>query len=66
MLNIENLELAMKTDKRVWKSLMAWLVGDERDKIADTLRLIRLDGEADRQAGLSRMARSNGWKSACC
>jgi urea transport system ATP-binding protein len=23
----ENLELAMKTDKRVWKSLMAWLAG---------------------------------------
>ena len=48
----ENLELAMKTDKRVWKSLMAWLAGDERDRIAETLRLIRLDGEADRQAGL--------------
>ncbi len=48
----ENLELAMKTDKRVWKSLMAWLSGDERDRIAETLRLIRLDKEADRQAGL--------------
>ena len=33
----ENLELAMKTDKRVWKSLMAWLAGDERDRIAETL-----------------------------
>jgi urea transport system ATP-binding protein len=48
----ENLELAMKTDKRVWKSLLAWLSGDDRDRIAETLRLIRLDGEADRQAGL--------------
>ena len=48
----ENLELAMKTDKRVWKSLMAWLADDERDRIAETLRLIRLDKEADRQAGL--------------
>ena len=48
----ENLELAMKTDKRVWKSLMAWLTGDDRDRIADTLKLIRLDGEADRPAGL--------------
>ena len=48
----ENLELAMKTDKRVWKSLMAWLAGDERDRIAETLKLIRLNGEADRQAGL--------------
>ena len=48
----ENLELAMKTDKRVWKSVMAWLTGDERDRIDGTLRLIRLDKEADRQAGL--------------
>ncbi len=48
----ENLELAMKTDKRVWKSLMAWLVGGERDRIAETLKLIRLNGEADRPAGL--------------
>lgn len=48
----ENLELAMKTDKRVWKSLFAWLADDERDRIADTLRLIRLAGEADRTAGL--------------
>ena len=30
----ENLELAMKTDKRVWKSLMAWLSGDDRDRTA--------------------------------
>ncbi len=48
----ENLELAMKTDKRVWQSLMAWLSGDDRDRIADTLKLIRLDGEAGRPAGL--------------
>ena len=48
----ENLELAMKTDKRVWKSLLAWLAGNERDRIAETLRLIRLDGEADRPAGM--------------
>ena len=48
----ENLELAMKTDKRVWASLFAWLDREGRDKIADTLRLIRLDQEADRQAGL--------------
>jgi urea transport system ATP-binding protein len=49
----ENLELAMKTDKRVWTSLFAWLSGEARDRIADTLRLIRLDKEADRPAGLS-------------
>ena len=48
----ENLELAMKTDKRVWTSLFAWLSGEARDRIADTLRLIRLDREADRPAGL--------------
>ena len=48
----ENLELAMKTDKRVWASLFAWLDRDGRDKITDTLKLIRLDQEADRQAGL--------------
>ena len=48
----ENLELAMKADKRVWKTLFAWLSGDERDRIADTLRQIRLDREADRPAGL--------------
>jgi len=48
----ENLELAMKTDKRVRRSLFSWLAGDERDRIADTLRLIRLDHQADRVAGL--------------
>ena len=48
----ENLELAMKTDKGAWKSLIAWLNQEGRDKISDTLRQIRLDGEADRPAGL--------------
>ncbi|MDP2824506.1 MAG: urea ABC transporter ATP-binding protein UrtD [Sulfuritalea sp.] len=51
----ENLELAMKMDKRARTSLFAWLDDDARDKIADTLRLIRLDRDgagADRQAGL--------------
>jgi urea transport system ATP-binding protein len=48
----ENLELAMKTDKRAYTSLFAWLGDDERDRIADTLRQIRLDGEAKRPAGL--------------
>jgi len=48
----ENLELAMKTDKRVWKSLFAWLTDADRDRIAETLKLIRLDKEADRPAGL--------------
>ena len=48
----ENLELSMKMDKRARVSLFAWRDDDVRDKIADTLRLIRLAGEADRQAGL--------------
>jgi urea transport system ATP-binding protein len=48
----ENLELAMKMDKRARVSLFAWLDGDANDKISDTLRLIRLDTEAGRQAGL--------------
>ena len=48
----ENLELAMKTDKRVWKSLFAQLASDERDRVADTLQRIRLVDEADRLAGL--------------
>ena len=48
----ENLELAMKMNKGVWKSLFASLSDEERDRVADTLRVIRLDAEADRQAGL--------------
>ncbi|MCB1897349.1 MAG: urea ABC transporter ATP-binding protein UrtD [Rhodocyclaceae bacterium] len=48
----ENLELAMKTDKRVWRSLFAQLASDERDRVAETLRQIRLEHEADRVAGL--------------
>ncbi len=48
----ENLELAMKTDKRAWVSLFAWLNQEGRDRISDTLKLIRLDGEAGRMAGL--------------
>jgi len=48
----ENLELAMTADKRALTTLAAWLRDDDRDRIADTLRQIRLDGEADRPAGL--------------
>ncbi len=48
----ENLELAMKTDKRAYKSLFAWLGDYERDRISDTLRQIRLDAQAERPAGL--------------
>ena len=48
----ENLELAMKTDKQAFTSLFAWLGDDERDRISETLRQIRLDTQADRPAGL--------------
>jgi urea transport system ATP-binding protein len=48
----ENLELAMKTDKRVRASLTARLDSAQRDRIAETLTLIQLGAEADRPAGL--------------
>ncbi|MGW8270845.1 MAG: urea ABC transporter ATP-binding protein UrtD [Burkholderiales bacterium] len=48
----ENLELAMKADKRVRSTLFARLSSVERDRIAETLRLIRLTELADREAGL--------------
>jgi urea transport system ATP-binding protein len=42
----------MKTDKSVWASVRAKLKNDELDRIAGTLELIKLDAEAQRQAGL--------------
>jgi urea transport system ATP-binding protein len=48
----ENLELAMKADKRVRRTLTASLSGDERDRIGSTLKLIRLEDSAARPAGL--------------
>ena len=48
----ENLELAMTADRRPLATLTAALRDEERDRIADVLRLIRLGGEADRPAGL--------------
>ena len=48
----ENLELAIKTDKRVRRSLFVTLDGESADRIAQTMCLIRLDGQADRLAGL--------------
>jgi urea transport system ATP-binding protein len=41
----------MKADKRVRKTLFARLGDDERDRIAETLQLIRLDKAEDRVAG---------------
>jgi urea transport system ATP-binding protein len=48
----ENLELAMKMDKRVWQTLFARLSSEETDKIGDILKLIRLNGQERRPAGL--------------
>ena len=48
----ENLELAMKADKRVRTTLFSALSSSERDSIAQTLKQIRLDESADRIAGL--------------
>jgi urea transport system ATP-binding protein len=47
----ENLELAMKADKRVQPTLFARLTGEQRDLIARTLKTIRLEGAERRQAG---------------
>jgi urea transport system ATP-binding protein len=48
----ENLELAMKTDKRVRPTLFARLTREQGDRIAQTLDLIRLAALSDRVAGL--------------
>ncbi len=48
----ENLELAMKMDKRVRPTLFARLSGEQRDKIGAILRQVRLEGQAQRLAGL--------------
>jgi len=48
----ENLELAMKTDKRVRPTLFSRLDSAAADRIAQTLDLIRLRAQAARPAGL--------------
>src|SRR5205085_1515147 len=48
----ENLELAMKADKRVRRTLFAKLSREEGDRIAAVLDRIRLAASADRHAGL--------------
>ena len=48
----ENLELAMKMDKRVVTTLFARLNSEQRDKIAVVLALIRLHDQGRRPAGL--------------
>jgi urea transport system ATP-binding protein len=48
----DNLELAMKTDKGVRRTLFARLTSAQTDKIAEILKLIRLNGQERRLAGL--------------
>ena len=48
----ENLELAMKADKRVRRTLFARLSTEQRDRIASMLERVRLNDSADRIAGL--------------
>jgi urea transport system ATP-binding protein len=48
----ENLELAMKADKRVRSTLRARIDSEQQDRIAETLDLIRLGDQAHRLAGL--------------
>jgi urea transport system ATP-binding protein len=49
---LENLELAIKGDKRVSRTLFARLSPEQLDRIHATLELIRLTREAHRPAGL--------------
>jgi urea transport system ATP-binding protein len=48
----ENVELAMKADKRVRKTLFSRMTSREKDAVAQTLATIRLADSADREAGL--------------
>ncbi|MGA8050578.1 MAG: urea ABC transporter ATP-binding protein UrtD [Burkholderiales bacterium] len=48
----ENLELAMKADKRVRRTLFARLSSEERDRIAAMIGRVGLASAADRTAGL--------------
>jgi len=48
----ENLELAMKADKRVRKTLFSVLSSEQKDLISENLKTIRLQDSADRIAGM--------------
>ena len=62
----ENLELAMRADKRVRPTLFARLSGAQADRIGETLDLVRLRPRRSARPACCRTARSNGWRSACC
>ena len=62
-----NLELALKGERALFRSLLFGLSGEQRDRIDEVLGIIRLD--RIRPAGSpasSATARSSGWRSACC
>jgi len=46
----QNLELAMRTDKRVWPTLFAKLTGEQRDRIAEVMELIGLAALPEQEA----------------
>ena len=48
----ENLELAMKMDKRVKQTLFSKLSSEQKGKIDEIMKLIRLNGQEHRLAGL--------------
>ncbi|MDD9962027.1 MAG: urea ABC transporter ATP-binding protein UrtD [Gammaproteobacteria bacterium] len=48
---LENLELAMDDDKRVWTSLFRSLTGAQRDRIAEVIELVGLKAHAGALAG---------------
>ncbi|SHE79386.1 urea transport system ATP-binding protein [Lampropedia hyalina DSM 16112] len=48
----ENLELAMKADKRVWPVLGARLRGEQADRIGEVLETVGLSAQFQRTAGL--------------
>jgi urea transport system ATP-binding protein len=48
----QNLELALKTKKTVWRSLFGSLTGEQRDRIGETLETIGLQARSAAQAGL--------------
>lgn len=47
----ENLELALKTDKRTWPTLFSKLNGEQRDRIQEVMLLIGLAGQSKHLAG---------------
>jgi urea transport system ATP-binding protein len=47
----ENLELALATDKRVRRSMVFTLTGEEKDRLGEVLQTIHLTDSAARQAG---------------